>query len=349
MIVPPHWPVIGICGYSGSGKTTLIERLVPRLVHDGLAVAVIKYDAHGLDVDRPGKDTDRLFHAGATVFAHDSFQSFIRVAGCGDQTLPRALELLLRDHDLVLVEGNKQTALPCEIWLRSPVDGRPPPPAKLFLADLGPEHDRPAVAYRLIDAWLRQAMRQAPLRAGILLGGRSSRMGHPKHLLQRDGKTWIEHQVIALVPAVNSVCFLGDGEVPAAVTGHVQLPDAPDTLGPLAGMTAAMRWDPRADWLFVACDMPFVSTATVDWLLDQRVPGRWAVMPRHHGSGQIEPLFAWYDRRLATAFRDLDRPITLATHCKTALAEIPKEFHRSLINLNAPDELDDVNASPRAN
>ena len=56
-------PVLGVCGWSGSGKTTLIEAILPAFRAKGLKIAVIKHDVHGLDIDRPGKDSDRLFRA----------------------------------------------------------------------------------------------------------------------------------------------------------------------------------------------------------------------------------------------------------------------------------------------
>ncbi len=60
-------PVLAVCGFSGSGKTTLLETAIPRLVERGLAVAVVKHAAHGFQVDRAGKDSERLFRAGATI------------------------------------------------------------------------------------------------------------------------------------------------------------------------------------------------------------------------------------------------------------------------------------------
>ncbi len=64
---PAHGAILGICGFKNTGKTTLIERLIPRLKTMGLEVLVIKHDSHGIDVDRPGKDSGRFFRAGVDV------------------------------------------------------------------------------------------------------------------------------------------------------------------------------------------------------------------------------------------------------------------------------------------
>lgn len=118
-------PVIGICGHSGSGKTTLIERLVPRLKAAGLSVAVVKHDAHGLDVDKPGKDSDRLFRAGADVLVHDPRQGLLRFHA-RRLTLAQAIERLGGDYDLVLVEGHKGSPVP-KLWLLGEGETAPPP------------------------------------------------------------------------------------------------------------------------------------------------------------------------------------------------------------------------------
>src|ERR1700692_649361 len=109
-------PVLAVCGFSGSGKTTLLEAAIPRLVERGLAVAVVKHDAHRFEVDRPGKDSDRLFRDGATVVLRGAEEQFERRAE--PLTLEGTLERLACDHDLLLVEGHKDTALP-KFWLAS--------------------------------------------------------------------------------------------------------------------------------------------------------------------------------------------------------------------------------------
>ena len=338
--VPAHWPVVGLCGYSGSGKTTLVEHLVHRFLQDGLAIAVVKHDAHGLSLDLPGKDSDRFFQAGATVFAHDTAQGFLRLPSSGAGLLPWALPVLLREHDLVIVEGHKQTELPAKLWLQSRAGEDSPPEAGPVLANLGWDADRPALAYRLIDAWLRRITRQAPWRAGILIGGRSSRMGRSKHLLPIGGQTWLEREASVLQTRISDLCLLGDGAVPASLARLPRIPDVPGVAGPLAGMVAAMRWDPVACWLFVACDMPNLSAEAIDWLLDQQAPGRWAAIPRHPTTGYLEPLGAWYTPRLATALETADPPVILEEHPKVVTPEIPLALAGAWQGLNSPTDLE---------
>jgi molybdopterin-guanine dinucleotide biosynthesis protein A/molybdopterin-guanine dinucleotide biosynthesis protein len=67
--LPGKTPPLPLCvtGLSGAGKTSLLERLVPRLCADGLRVGYLKANAHRIDLDPEGKDTERLRRAGAAA------------------------------------------------------------------------------------------------------------------------------------------------------------------------------------------------------------------------------------------------------------------------------------------
>ncbi|MCY2930772.1 MAG: molybdopterin-guanine dinucleotide biosynthesis protein B [Planctomycetota bacterium] len=140
--------VLGLCGFSGAGKTTLIERIVPGLRRSGLRVAVVKHDAHGLDIDKPGKDSDRLFQAGADVLVHDRRQGLLRFRAAG-LSLRGALARLGGTYDLVLVEGHKRSP-GAKLWLLGPGETAPPPGVSGVLGVLPRTSHRPALARRLI-------------------------------------------------------------------------------------------------------------------------------------------------------------------------------------------------------
>ena len=60
-------PMISVVGKSDTGKTTLLEKLIAELKQRGYRVATVKHDAHGFDIDRPGKDSWRHAQAGSDV------------------------------------------------------------------------------------------------------------------------------------------------------------------------------------------------------------------------------------------------------------------------------------------
>lgn len=65
MRTPPL--AVSVAGLSGAGKTSLLERLVRRLSETDLRVGYLKANAHRIDLDREGKDTERLRRAGAAT------------------------------------------------------------------------------------------------------------------------------------------------------------------------------------------------------------------------------------------------------------------------------------------
>ena len=50
-------PILSFVAPSGTGKTTLLENVIKDLAARGLRVAVLKHDAHRLELDKHGKDT----------------------------------------------------------------------------------------------------------------------------------------------------------------------------------------------------------------------------------------------------------------------------------------------------
>ena len=368
MNTPAGACVLAVCGWKNSGKTTLLERVIPVLTRRGLRVAALKHDAHGLDVDRPGKDSDRLYRAGATVSAQGPDEVFVRRHRSDVDELLDLVALLARDHDLVLVEGHKGTPLP-KVWLDradgedvSASSGELPAETTNVLARLAWDADRQTQLLDFLDRWLTQRWRERTVYGAILIGGQSRRMGRPKHLIETGRVTWFERTQRVLSRHVSRVIVLGAGDLPtgdresnaaednASVNSPdtLRLPDAPDANGPVAGVLAAVRWAPEAAWLVCACDLPDLSDAALAWLLEQRRPGRWAVLPRSVG-GRVEPLLAVYEPQsqvLLEALRhyDIDAPRRLTQFAQVFSPEIPDELGGSWRDRDTPGELEGPNA-----
>lgn len=370
-----HLPVFGICGYSGSGKTTLIVELIQRFSAQGLKVGVIKHDMHGLNIDHEGKDSDRFFKAGADVLMRGPDQIFLRARPREEIALETVLNLFGPHYDLVLLEGHKSTPFIDKVWLLKNDQETCPPEIANVRRILRRDEDRAGIVMAMLIPWLTEKWLCTPVYAGVLIGGKSLRMGRPKHLLSTaDGRTWVETIVSSVQPLVKQVAILGKGEIPKSLERLPALPDAEDAQGPLAGILSAMRWRPNVSWLFLSCDMPLITTDALRWLLFNRKPGVWAIVPACNPSADgrsiagrprrtescrwrdnskvhpptaapeatrgVEPLPGWYDFRALRLLEKCRGPAGLASHAKVATPLIPGEFAAAWTNVNTVSELD---------
>jgi len=336
-------PVLGVCGYSGAGKTTLIEQVIPVLSAKGLKVAVIKHDVHGIQLDHPGKDSDRLFKAGADLLLQGPEEIFFHAHGDYQSELSSCLRILLRHYDLVLVEGHKDTPL-TKVWLLG--EGELSPPDKRgILATFSRSLDRLKALLALLEEWLPQIEFKTPVCGCVLIGGDSTRMGRPKHLLKKRGRTWLENTVEVLQQVTEKVVIAGKGEIPDKLSDCPCLPDIPVVTGPLSGMLAAMRWSPDVAWIVIACDMPDITGDAINWLLENRAPGTWGILPKLPDRTHVEPLFAYYDRQAIgilermAVYRDFSTR-KVAVHDKIITPIPPVQLRASWRNINTKVELD---------
>lgn len=102
-------PVIGISAPSGTGKTTFLTGLLPRLKAAGLTVGVIKRAHHDVEIDKPGKDSFEIRHAGADRVLLAAHTRWALMVETPHATPANPAELVARiespELDLVLIEG----------------------------------------------------------------------------------------------------------------------------------------------------------------------------------------------------------------------------------------------------
>jgi len=338
-------PVFAVCGFSGSGKNTVLEWVIGELVGRGLCVGVVKHDAHGIEIDRPGKDSDRLYRAGAEVCLRAREETVWRVHGRPETSLEATLFSLLSWCDVVLVEGHKSTPLP-KVWLSKENGASPPPEVENVVAVLALDADRPARTLAIVDARLTAAWRSRALLGGLLIGGDSTRMARPKQLIEHAGRSFAEIAHTALAPHVEQVVLLGGGEVPPSLADLPRLPDPPGLVGPLAGLAGAFGWAPRSAWVITACDLPHLTREAVAWLIERRAPGRRVILPTGP-SGRVEPLLAVYEPHARAAVEELVARGELAPRRLRGLPgvsspAVPTHLARAWVNVNRPSDLEVV-------
>ena len=183
-----------------------------------------------------------------------------------------------------------------------------------------------------------------PVWGCVLIGGESTRMGRPKHLLKDNGLSWLEMTVHKLRQKVDTVVISGNGEIPASLGDIGVVSDVKGLQGPLAGVLALLRRQPEVSWLVSACDLPYLQVEALDWLLSCRRPGVAAVLPDLEGTGHLEPLLAYYDRSCRAMLEDLAaggslKLADLAGKPGVITPQPPAPLRGSWRNVNSPEEV----------
>jgi len=135
-------------------------------------------------------------------------------------------------------------------------------------------------------------MSREPATLIILAGGESKRMGFPKHQLVVDGRRVIDtlHDRLSHLFVETIVVGRNIGDLPP---GARLVEDLYDIRAALVGIHAGLTASTTDLTFVVACDMPYVEPALVEYLLDQ-AEGYDVVVPVVRG--YYEPLCAAYRR-----------------------------------------------------
>jgi molybdopterin-guanine dinucleotide biosynthesis protein A len=135
----------------------------------------------------------------------------------------------------------------------------------------------------------------------LLAGGRSSRMGREKALLELDGKTLVEIGLEKLKKVCREVKLVGDNPG-LACFGVGAVPDTMTGCGPLGGIVAGLEQSAAELNLFLAVDVPFVPAALLQQLLFA-ASAEDVVCVMVESCGQPQPLIAVYRRSALPTLR----------------------------------------------
>jgi molybdopterin-guanine dinucleotide biosynthesis protein A len=137
----------------------------------------------------------------------------------------------------------------------------------------------------------------------VLAGGKSSRMGQDKALLELGGVALIERAAWLAESVAGSATIIGANDAFSALGLRVVEDDWPGS-GPLGGIATALRMS-DAEWnLVIACDLPYLTRAWLEFLVGS-APGAetgvGAIVPMNERGA--EPLCAMYAKRSEPAIR----------------------------------------------
>ncbi|HET9743980.1 MAG TPA: molybdenum cofactor guanylyltransferase [Terriglobales bacterium] len=132
----------------------------------------------------------------------------------------------------------------------------------------------------------------------VLAGGKSRRMGTDKAQIPWDAGTLLTHAVDRMEQVVKEVFVVGGPGTGSQET----IPDSQHDSGPLAGIDAALART-NTEWnLFLALDLPLISSALLELLGKGTATQAGVVVPRVVGA--LQPLCAVYRRTLRPVCRE---------------------------------------------
>ena len=137
----------------------------------------------------------------------------------------------------------------------------------------------------------------------ILAGGKNLRLGRPKATEIIGGKTIVERVIERLRPLSSQMLIVtGTERTDLTGTGDAEfLTDLYPGYGPLGGIYTGLVASKNSHSIAVACDMPFLNTKLLGYMVEQA--GDFdAVVPRLD-DGMIEPLHAVYSRTCLEAIK----------------------------------------------
>lgn len=138
----------------------------------------------------------------------------------------------------------------------------------------------------------------------VVCGGRSSRMGTDKSLLQYHGRPQYLHLYHMLEPFCEKVFIsCNSTQVDTILNGYPILADLPiyKNIGPMAALLTAFQQFPGKDMLIIGCDYPFLCPEDIDAFLQSLEKTAFATAFYNEAAGIYEPLLACYSHRCAAA------------------------------------------------
>jgi len=182
----------------------------------------------------------------------------------------------------------------------------------------------------------------APINGLILAGGKSSRMGTDKSLLEYYGKPQRDHLVELLSPFCKKVyisCKAGVDKPP-----HVNpIFDQFNVDSPLNGILSAFLLDSSSAWLTVPVDMPMVDKNAIKFLLDHRNAEKIATCFWDSTGKLPEPLLTLWEPHATTLLSEFYKNKGIS----------PREFlvthNTNIITAKVPDWLKNINSKEEFN
>lgn len=197
-------------------------------------------------------------------------------------------------------------------------------------------------------------MREPKMYGLVLSGGKSTRMGKDKNVLDYHGLPQQEY-LYALLEQVCDKTYLSirsdqHNETPGNLNTIL---DQNEYRGPFNGILSAHNTFPDVAWLILACDLPLLGMEVITQLVNQRNSDHLATAMATRTSGLPEPLVAiWEPKGLKRAINYLKetdstcpRKFLIRSGCKL----VYPEKDETLLNANSQEDFKKALSKIRSN
>lgn len=172
----------------------------------------------------------------------------------------------------------------------------------------------------------------------ILAGGRSSRMGQDKALMEINGIPMLQHLANLLKECSQEIIIASNNEQ-HHLFGDVGVRDNYKDSGPMAGIEAGLSIARNSQCIVLSCDTPFVTSSILSALTSKN--SKHALIARC--KDQTHPLIGIYSASTLPTIRSFleEKQLkmrALLVALNADYEQFPDELERAFININTQEE-----------
>jgi molybdopterin-guanine dinucleotide biosynthesis protein A len=200
---------------------------------------------------------------------------------------------------------------------------------------------------KIVNFFETQLYNRKPVLNGLVLaGGKSTRMGVDKGLVNWHGKEQRYHVADMLKPFCKDVFISCRADQQQEINEeYSSLPDTFIGLGPYSAILSAFREKPDNAWMVIACDLPLLDETTLQFLIDNRNPSSIATAFKSGFDGFPEPLITIWEPKsypvlLSFLSQGYSCPRKVLINSDATILNAPNID--ALTNVNTPEEMEKV-------
>lgn len=182
----------------------------------------------------------------------------------------------------------------------------------------------------------------------VLAGGKSTRMGHDKSVIEWHGKEQRYYMADLLKKFCDEVFISCREEQEDEIDSNYNtITDKVEGKGPIVGIQSAFATHDSVAWLVLACDLPLIDESTLMYLVEHRDKTKVATTYKSPHDGLPEPLISIWEpegKNALASFREQGYNCPRKVLINSDVAIIDPVNEQALINANTPEDAAKVKA-----